>query len=77
MRPPKENLVDNRLLITDYKNKRITTDGVREIEMNQREVAEVLGLSRAMVQKIEERALLKLRMVLIQRGILKEDLIGE
>jgi DNA-directed RNA polymerase specialized sigma subunit len=77
VRPPKENLVDNRLLITDYKNKRITTDGVREIEMNQREVAEVLGLSRAMVQKIEERALLKLRMVLIQRGILKEDLIGE
>ena len=45
--------------------------------MNQREVAEVLGLSRAMVQKIEERALLKLRMVLIKRGMLKEDLLGE
>lgn len=45
--------------------------------MNQREVAEILGLSRAMVQKIEERALLKLRMVLIKRGMLKEDLLGE
>lgn len=45
--------------------------------MNQREVAEALGLSRAMVQKIEERALLKLRMVLIKRGILKEDFLGE
>ena len=45
--------------------------------MNQREVAEALGLSRAMVQKIEERALLKLRMVLIKRGMLKEDLLGE
>ena len=45
--------------------------------MNQREVAEVLGLSRAMVQKIEERALLKLRMVLIKRGMMKEDLLGE
>ena len=45
--------------------------------MNQREVAERLGLSRAMVQKIEERALLKLRMVLIKRGMLKEDLLGE
>ena len=45
--------------------------------MNQREVAEVLGLSRAMVQKIEERALLKLKLVLIKRGMLKEDLLGE
>lgn len=43
--------------------------------MNQREVAEVLGLSRAMVQKIEERALLKLKYLLIQRGVLKEDLL--
>ena len=43
--------------------------------VNQREVAEILGLSRAMVQKIEERALLKLRYVLIARGILKEDLL--
>ena len=47
----------------------------RRYIVNQREVAEILGLSRAMVQKIEERALLKLRYVLIARGILKEDLL--
>ena len=44
--------------------------------MNQREVAEVMGLSRAMVQKIEEKALNKIRLLLIQRGIYKDDLLG-
>jgi DNA-directed RNA polymerase specialized sigma subunit len=44
--------------------------------MNQREVAEQLGLSRAMVQKIEEQALAKVRMLLMMRRIYKDDLLG-
>jgi len=44
-------------------------------EMNQREVAEALGLSRAMVQKIEENALKKIRMMLDKKKIKKEDYI--
>lgn len=44
--------------------------------MNQKEVADALGLSRAMVQKIEERALIKIRMLLMARGIYKDDLLG-
>ena len=43
--------------------------------MNQREVAEALGLSRAMVQKIEEAALNKIRLMLEKKKIKKEDYI--
>ena len=43
--------------------------------MNQREVAEVMGLSRAMVQKIEEKALNKIRLMLEKKKIKKEDYI--
>ena len=43
--------------------------------MNQREVAEALGLSRAMVQKIEEAALNKIRRMLEKKKIKKEDYI--
>jgi DNA-directed RNA polymerase specialized sigma subunit len=43
--------------------------------MNQREVAEALGLSRAMVQKIEEKALNKIRLMLEKKKIKKEDYI--
>ena len=43
--------------------------------MNQREVAEALGLSRAMVQKIEEKALEKIRLMLEKKKIKKEDYI--
>mgnify|MGYP003703978063 FL=1 len=43
--------------------------------MNQREVAEALGLSRAMVQKIEEAALKKIRLMLEKKKIKKEDCI--
>jgi DNA-directed RNA polymerase specialized sigma subunit len=46
-------------------------------EMNQREVAEVLGVSRALVQKIEERALKKIRDRLEKQGIKPEDFLGE
>ncbi len=45
--------------------------------MNQREVAEALGLSRAMVQKIEENALKKLLKVLEEKNFKKEDLLGD
>ena len=43
--------------------------------MNQREVAQALGLSRAMVQKIEEKALNKIRLMLEKKKIKKEDYI--
>lgn len=44
--------------------------------MNQREVAEVLGVSRVLVQKIEERAIQKILKILQERRIKKEDLLG-
>ena len=44
-------------------------------EMNQREVAEVLGVSRVLVQKIEERAFEKILKILEERKITKEDLL--
>jgi DNA-directed RNA polymerase specialized sigma subunit len=44
-------------------------------ELNQREIAETLGLSRASVQKIEERALEKFRHELRRRNINFTDLI--
>jgi len=46
-------------------------------QMNQREIAEALGLSRAMVQKIEEKALKKIRLILETKKIKKEDYLGE
>lgn len=46
-------------------------------EMNQREIAEQLGLSRSMVQKIEEQAIQKILYILEKRNIKKEDLLGE
>ena len=45
--------------------------------MNQREVAEVLGLSRAAVQKIEDRAFQKIRKIMEERKMKKEDYLGE
>lgn len=42
--------------------------------MNQREIAEVLGLSRAAIQKIEDRALEKVRKALLYRNIKAKDL---
>lgn len=44
-------------------------------EANQREVAEALGVSRVLIQKIEERALEKIRKILEERKIKKEDLL--
>lgn len=49
----------------------------RDMTMNQREVAERLGVSRALVQKIEERALKKIRRLLAERGIKSDDFLGE
>jgi len=44
-------------------------------ELNQREIAERLGLSRTAVQKIEERAFKKIRRELLRRNIKIADLI--
>lgn len=41
--------------------------------MNQREVAEVLGVSRATVQQAEARAMKKIQKLLAKRKIKKED----
>ena len=45
--------------------------------MTTEQVAEVIGVSRAVVQRIEKRALLKLRMYCIARRIKLRDLIDE
>ena len=45
--------------------------------MTTEQVAEVIGVSRAVVQRIEKRALLKLRMYCIARKIKLRDLIDE
>jgi DNA-directed RNA polymerase specialized sigma subunit len=44
-------------------------------ELNQREIAEKLGLSRASIQKIEEQALKKFRRELLRRNIKIADLL--
>lgn len=46
-------------------------------ELNQREVAEALGVSRVLVQKIEERAFEKIRKILEERKINKQDLLND
>lgn len=45
--------------------------------MTTEEVAERIGVSRAVIQRIEKRALLKLRLNLIARGIKLRDLLDE
>jgi DNA-directed RNA polymerase specialized sigma subunit len=46
-----------------------------EAGLNQREIAEILGVSRSSVQKTEERALMKLRKELKKRKLNQLNLI--
>jgi DNA-directed RNA polymerase specialized sigma subunit len=48
---------------------------LEESGLNQREVAEILGVSRSAIQKTEERALMKLRKELKRRKLTKMELI--
>jgi DNA-directed RNA polymerase specialized sigma subunit len=50
----------------------------RDLElMNQREVAEALGVSRTAIQQIEKRAFKKIKRYFAQRNINPKDYIGE
>lgn len=46
-----------------------------DIGLNQREIADILGVSRSAIQKTEERALMKLRKELKRRKLTKMELI--
>jgi DNA-directed RNA polymerase specialized sigma subunit len=48
---------------------------LEESGLNQREVAEILGVSRSAIQKTEERALMKLRRELKKRKLNQLNLI--
>lgn len=53
----------------------VQTKNISKTEgMNQREIAEALGLSRAAIQKIEERAIQKFRAALLRKNIKITDL---
>lgn len=50
----------------------------RDLElMNQREVAEILGVSRTAVQQIERRAFKKIKRYFAKRNINPKDFLGE
>lgn len=44
--------------------------------MTQKEVADVLGVSRNAVQQVEKRAMEKLKNEFLKRGFKKEDYLG-
>jgi DNA-directed RNA polymerase specialized sigma subunit len=46
-----------------------------ELGLNQREIADILGVSRSAIQKTEERALMKLRKELKRRKLNQLNLI--
>ena len=46
-----------------------------ELGLNQREIADILGVSRSAIQKTEERALMKLRKELKKRKLNQLNLI--
>lgn len=59
------------------KNKvgKIQVQGIDYDGMNQREVAEVLGVSRGAVQQAEKRAIAKIKRALAKRNIDVKDLL--
>lgn len=59
------------------KNKtgKIQVQGIDYDGMNQREVAEVLGVSRVAVQQAEKRAIAKIKRALAERNIDVKDLL--
>jgi DNA-directed RNA polymerase specialized sigma subunit len=48
-----------------------------QYEMSQKQVAETMFLGKNTVSNIEKRALEKMRMILEERGISAEDILGD
>jgi DNA-directed RNA polymerase specialized sigma subunit len=54
----------------------IEQDRYSEYDMNQRQVAEALGVTRTAIQQAERRAFKKIKKILNERGIKLEHLLG-
>lgn len=54
----------------------VEQDRYSEYDMNQRQVAEALGVTRTAVQQAERRAFRKIKKILSERGITMEHLLG-